>query len=289
MNLAIRGIDSSNVRWNNEGSFLKDAHPDLKADFILANPPFNDSDWSGDLLRGDGRWQYGEPPTGNANFAWVQHFIYHLAPTGRAGFVLSNGSLSSNTGGEGGIRQKLVEEDLVDCIVMLPTQLFYNTGIPACLWFVSRYRNGNKARDRRGEILFIDASELGFMVDRRNRAFEEEDIARVADTYHAWMQKSPSASSGDAESEAEPAEAGGQYADIKGFCKSATLADVRKHNYVLTPGRYVGIPDEEDDGIPFDEKMATLTAELSDQLREAEQLDDEIKKQLAKVGFAVKS
>ena len=267
MNLAIRGIDSSNVRWNNEGSFLKDAHPDLKADFILANPPFNDSDWSGDLLRGDGRWQYGEPPTGNSNFAWVQHFIYHLAPTGRAGFVLSNGSLSSNTGSEGDIRQKLVEADLVDCVVMLPTQLFYNTGIPACLWFVSRTRNGNKARDRRGEILFIDASELGYMVDRRNRAFADEDIARVADTYHEWMKP------------------GGNYADVQGFCKSATLAEVRKHNYVLTPGRYVGIPDEEDDGVPFEEKIATLTAELSDQLREAAALDAEITAQLAKVGW----
>jgi len=282
MNLAIRGIDSTNVKWNNEGSFLKDAHPDLKADFILANPPFNDSDWSGDLLRGDGRWQYGEPPTGNANFAWVQHFVYHLAPTGRAGFVLSNGSLSSNTGGEGDIRQKLVEEDLVDCIVMLPTQLFYNTGIPACLWFVSRYRNGNKARDRRGEILFIDASELGYMVNRRTRAFAEEDIAKIAGTYHAWMQETPSPSQGKGRG-------GGQYQDIKGFCKSATLDDVRKHKHVLTPGRYVGIPDEEDDGIPFEEKMAVLTAELSDQLQEAAALDDEIKMQLAKVGFAVGS
>jgi type I restriction enzyme M protein len=281
MNLAIRGIDSTNVKWNNEGSFLKDLHPDLKADFILANPPFNDSDWSGDLLRGDGRWQYGEPPTGNANFAWVQHFIYHLAPTGRAGFVLSNGSLSSNTGGEGDIRQNLVESDLVDCIVMLPTQLFYNTGIPACLWFVSRYRNGNKARDRRGEILFIDASDLGYMVDRRNRAFAAEDITKIANTYHAWIQP-PSLSgtiAGRAGGEGQP------YADIKGFCKSATLDDVRKHNYVLTPGRYVGIPDEEDDGIPFDDKMAALTTELSDQLQEAATLDAEIKAQLAKVGF----
>ncbi|MEM7028192.1 MAG: class I SAM-dependent DNA methyltransferase [Chloroflexota bacterium] len=269
MNLAIRGIDSSNVRWNNEGSFLRDAHPDLKADFILANPPFNDSDWSGDLLREDGRWQYGPPPTGNANFAWVQHFIYHLAPSGRAGFVLSNGSLSSNTGSEGDIRQKLVEADLVDCIVMLPTQLFYNTGIPACLWFVSRYRNGNKNRDRHGEILFVDASELGYMVNRRNRAFEDEDISKVTETYHEWMKKD------------------GQYEDVKGFCKSATLAEVKKHKYVLTPGRYVGIPDEDDDGVPFEEKMAALTAELSEQMQESVQLDAEIKEQLAKVGIAL--
>lgn len=267
MNLAIRGIDSSNVRWNNEGSFLKDLHPDLKADFIMANPPFNDSDWSGDLLRGDGRWQYGEPPTGSANFAWVQHFIYHLAPTGRAGFVLSNGSLSSSASGEDDIRQKLVEADLVDCIVMLPTQLFYNTTIPACLWFLSRHRSGNKARDRRGEILFIDASELGYMLDRRNRTFTEKDIAQVANTYHEWMKQ------------------GSNYQDIKGFCKSTSLAEVRKHNYVLTPGRYVGIPDEADEGLLFEQQMAALTAELSEQMEAAEALDAEIRSQLAKMGF----
>ena len=194
MNLAIRGIDGSNIRWNPEGSFLNDAHKDLKADFVIANPPFNDSDWGGDLLRQDGRWQYGVPPTGNANFGWVQHFLYHLAPTGAAGFVLSNGSLSSNTGGEGAIRQQLVRSDLVDCIVMLPTQLFYNTGIPACLWFLSRYKNGNKHRNRKGEVLFIDASELGYMVNRRNRAFAEEDIQKIAGTYHAWKRLPPSPS-----------------------------------------------------------------------------------------------
>jgi type I restriction enzyme M protein len=171
MNLALRGIDGSNIRWNPEGSFLNDAHKDLKADFIIANPPFNDSDWSGETLQGDGRWQYGKPPAGNANFAWVQHFLYHLSPTGAAGFVLSNGSLSSNTSGEGEIRKRLVMEDLVDCVVMLPAQLFYNTGIPACLWFLSRYKNGNKNRDRKGEVLFIDASELGYMLTRSSRAF----------------------------------------------------------------------------------------------------------------------
>lgn len=179
MNLAIRGIDGSNIRWNPEGSFLNDAHKDLKADFVIANPPFNDSDWGGDLLRKDGRWDYGVPPKGNANFGWVQHFLYHLAPTGAAGFVLSNGSLSSNTSGEGEIRKALVQQDLVDCIVMLPTQLFYNTGIPACLWFLSRYKNGNKNRNRKGEVLFIDASELGYMVNRRNRSFAEDDIERI--------------------------------------------------------------------------------------------------------------
>jgi type I restriction enzyme M protein len=269
MNLAIRGIDASNIRWNNEGSFLKDGHPDLKADFILANPPFNASDWSGDLLREDGRWKFGTPPVNNANFAWVQHFIYHLAPTGMAGFVLSNGSLSSNTSTEGEIRKQIVEADLVDCIVMLPTQLFYNTGIPACLWFISRYKNGNKHRARQGEVLFIDASELGFMVNRRNREFTDTDIQQIADTYHAW--KSPDSG----------------YSDIKGFCKSATLDDIRKHNYVLTPGRYVGIPDEEDDGIPFEEKIGILTSELKAQMQEAELLDKEIETQLSKIGIVL--
>jgi type I restriction enzyme M protein len=267
MNLAIRGIDGSNIKWNPEGSFLNDAHPDLKADFVIANPPFNDSDWSGDQLKDDGRWQYGMPPTGNANFGWVQHFLYHLAPTGSAGFVLSNGSLSSNTSGEGQIRQSLVRADLVDCVVMLPTQLFYNTGIPACLWFLSRYKNGNKNRSRRGEVLFIDASELGYMLNRRNRAFADEDIAKVADTYREWKRE------------------GGDYEDIKGFCKSATLADIEQHKFVLTPGRYVGIPDEVDDGIPFEEKMGALTAELSELMQEGTILDEEIKIQLAKVGF----
>jgi len=271
MNLAIRGIDGSNIKWNPEGSFLNDAHKDLKADFVIANPPFNDSDWSGELLQNDGRWTYGTPPKGNANFGWVQHFLYHLTPTGSAGFVLSNGSLSSNTSGEGDIRKALVEADLVDCIVMLPTQLFYNTGIPACLWFLSRYKNGNKNRDRKGEVLFIDASELGYMVNRRNRAFADEDIAKVADTYREWKR------------------AEGKYEDIKGFCKSANLAEIEKHKFVLTPGRYVGIPEEEDDGIPFEEKMGALTAELAVQMQEGLALDEEIKIQLAKVGFSLEA
>jgi type I restriction enzyme M protein len=282
MNLAIRGIDTSQIKWNNEGSFLNDAHPDLKADFILANPPFNDSDWSGELLESDGRWKYGKPPAGNANFAWVQHFIYHLAPTGCAGFVLSNGSLSSNTGGEGEIRQKLVEADLIDCIVMLPTQLFYNTGIPACLWFLSRYKNGNKYRDRKGEVLFIDASEMGEMINRRNRILTDDDVSKIADTYHEWKKQPPSPTF--------PPEGEGSsgYEDIKGFCKSAKLEDIEKHKYVLTPGRYVGIPDEEDDGIPFEQKRDELMAELGEQLAEAEILDQEIREQLAKVGFMIK-
>ncbi len=269
MNLAIRGIDGSNIRWNPEGSFLNDAHKDLKADFVIANPPFNDSDWGGDLLRKDGRWQYGVPPTGNANFAWVQHFLSHLAPTGAAGFVLSNGSLSSNTSGEGEIRAALVREDLVDCIVMMPTQLFYNTGIPACLWFLSRYKNGNKNRNRKGEVLFIDASELGYMVNRRNRAFDDADIQKIAGTYHEWKRD------------------GGNYQDIKGFCKSATLAEIEKHNFVLTPGRYVGIPDEVESEVSFEETMGALTADLAAQMKEAAELDAEIKIQLAKVGFSL--
>ena len=269
MNLALRGIDGSNIKWNPEGSFLNDAHKDLKADFVIANPPFNDSDWGGDLLQNDGRWQYGKPPQGSANFAWVQHFLYHLSPTGSAGFVLSNGSLSSNTSGEGDIRKALVVQDLVDCIVMLPTQLFYNTGIPACLWFLSRYKNGNKNRDRKGEVLFIDASELGYMVNRSSRAFTETEIKRVADTYHEWKKS------------------GGSYQDIKGFCKSASLVDIEKHNFVLTPGRYVGIPDEVEDEVSFEDRMGALTMALSEQMREGQLLDEEIKKQLAKVGFSL--
>lgn len=274
MNLALRGIDGTNIKWNPEGSFLNDAHKDLKADFVIANPPFNDSDWGGEQLRKDGRWlKQGDavlvPPVGNANFAWVSHFIFHLAPTGSAGFVLSNGSLSSNTSGEGEIRKALVVQDLVDCIVMLPTQLFYNTGIPACLWFLSRYKNGNKNRDRKGEVLFIDASELGYMVNRSSRAFTDEEIKRIADTYHEWKKS------------------GGSYHDIKGFCKSASLVDIEKHNFVLTPGRYVGIPDEVEDDVSFEDRMSALTMALGEQMREGQLLDEEIKKQLAKVGFSL--
>jgi len=262
MNLAIRGIDGSNIKWNTEGSFLNNAHKDLKADYIIANPPFNVSDWSGELLQDDARWQYGTPPKGNANFGWVQHFLYHLAPQGRAGFVLSNGSLSSNTGGEGDIRKRLVESDLVECVVMLPKALFFNTGIPACLWFLRRDK-----QKRNGDVLFIDASDLGYMVDRKNRAFAEEDVMTVADTYHNWLNSRK------------------EYEDIKGFCKSAVISDIEKHKFVLTPGRYVGIPDEVDDGIPFEEKVNTLTTELKEQMKQAQQLDKEIKAQLAKVGI----
>jgi len=269
MNLAIRGIDGAQVKWNNEGSFLKDAHPDLKADFILANPPFNDSDWSGELLRKDARWKYGVPPTGNANYAWMQHMIYHLSPKGIMGLVLANGSLSSNTSGEGDIRKNIVEADLVDCIVALPKQLFYNTGIPACLWFLSRKKAGNGDRKRQGEILFIDAGEVGHMIDRTHRVFTDDDIDRIAGTYHEWRKQ------------------GGKYEEVKGFCKSATLEEVQKHKYVLTPGRYVGVPDGVDDSVSFEEKMKTLTGELGGQLEEESRLNAEIKKQLKKVGYSL--
>lgn len=271
MNMAIRGIDGSQIKWNNEGSFLKDAHPDLKADYILANPPFNQSDWGQELLRNDPRWQYGVPPSGNANFGWMQHMIYHLAPKGVMGLVLANGSLSSNQSGEGEIRQRIVEADLVDCIVALPKQLFYNTGIPACLWFISKKRHEmNGDRKRTGEVLFIDASEMGFMADRTHKEFTDEDIAKITNTYHEWRKN------------------GGKYEDEKGFCKSAKIEEIQKHNFVLTPGRYVGITDAVDDGVPFEEKMAGLMTTLSEQMKKEKELDEEIKKQLSNIGFNLK-
>jgi type I restriction enzyme M protein len=267
MNLAIRGIDGSQVKWNTEGSFLNDLHKDLKADFILANPPFNDSDWSGQLLQNDPRWQYGTPPASNANYAWLQHMIYHLSPKGVMACVLANGSLSSQTNNEGEIRKTLIENDLVDCIVALPKQLFYNTGIPACIWFISRKRTGNGDRKRTGEILFIDASEVGFMTDKTHREFTEEDIAKISNTYHEWRKKD------------------GDYEDIKGFCRSANIEEISKYNFILTPGSYVGFKDEEDDGILFEEKIASLTKTLAAQMQEEKELDEEIKKQLKNVGF----
>jgi type I restriction enzyme M protein len=266
MNLAIRGIDA-NIQWNNEGSFLKDAHKDLKADFILANPPFNDSDWKGESLRDDIRWKYGTPPTGNANFAWVQHFIHHLAPSGIAGFVLANGSMSSNTSGEGEIRKNIVEVDLVDCMVALPPQLFYNTMIPACLWFVARDKKNHKFRDRRGEYLFIDARKMGEMIDRRHRELIDEDIKKIASTYHAWRGE------------------GGKYVDILGFCKVARVEEIKKHEHILTPGRYVGAEEEEEDGEAFGEKIKRLTSELANLMKEGEKLDKDIKKNLGSIGY----
>jgi type I restriction enzyme M protein len=266
MNLAIRGIDSD-IQWNNEGSFLNDAHKDLRTDFILANPPFNDSDWKGELLRSDARWRYGAPPVGNANFAWVQHFIHHLSPSGIAGFVLANGSMSSNTSGEGEIRKNIVEADIVDCMVALPSQLFYNTMIPACLWFVARNKKNHKFKDRRGNVLFIDAGKMGAMVDRRHRELTDEDVQKIASTYHAWRGE------------------GGKYKDIKGFCKSATLEEIQKHGHVLTPGRYVGAEDVEEDDEAFEEKMKKLTAELAEQFGKSGELEKRIKKNLRSIGY----
>ena len=277
MNLAIRGIEGQIAHGD---SFHNDCHPDLKADFILANPPFNVSDWGGERLTEDKRWQYGTPPKGNANFGWVQHMVYHLAPRGVAGFVLANGSMSSNQSGEGEIRRNLIEADLVDCMVALPGQLFYSTQIPACLWFLSRDRKNSKFRDRRGEILFIDARKLGNMVDRTHRELADEDVTRIANTYHAWRSTTPSPLTGEGRGEGEK-----HYTDIPGFCKSTTLEEVRKHGHVLTPGRYVGAEVQEEDEEPFEDKMKRLTAQLCEQQAEAAKLDDAIKANLKRLGF----
>lgn len=270
MNLAIRGIDSSQVKWNNEGSFLNDAHKDLKADYIIANPPFNVSDWGGDLMRTDGRWQYGVPPTGNANFAWMQHFIYHLAPTGQAGVVLAKGALTSKSSGEGDIRKALVENGLIDCIVNLPAKLFLNTQIPASLWFMSRNRastgsaTGLGFRDRSHEILFIDARNLGFLINRRTRELSAEDIDKITGTYHNWRN------------------VGGNYEDIPGFCAAVPIIKVAELDYVLTPGRYVGLPDDEDD-FDFKERFTAFKAELEAQLQEEAELNKIIAENLNKI------
>ena len=260
MNLAIRAIGGQIAHGD---TFHNDRHPDLKADFILANPPFNVSDWGGERLAGDKRWRYGVPPKGNANFAWVQHMVHHLAPRGAAGFVLANGSMSSSQAGQGEIRKNLVEADLVDCMVALPGQLFYSTQIPACLWFLARDRR------RRGEVLFIDARKLGRMVDRTHRELTGEDIARIADTYHSWRA----------------AEEGNSYADVPGFCKSASMDEVRKHGHVLTPGRYVGVEPQKDDGEPFEDKMKRLVLELREQQAEGARLDAAITENLQALGF----
>ena len=267
MNLAIRGLDSSQVKWNNEGSFLNDSHKDLKADYVIANPPFNDSDWSGDLLRTDGRWKYGTPPPGNANYAWIQHFMYHLSPSGQAGFVLAKGALTSKTSGEGDIRKELVEAGLVDCIVNMPAKLFLNTQISASLWFLSRNRKNGKFRDRTKEILFIDARNMGHLINRRTREFTDEDINKITDTYHNWR-----ASTGSAP----------DYEDVSGFCKSASVERVKELDYVLTPGRYVGLAEEEDD-FDFKERFTQLKAEFKEQLKEEAELNNRIKNNLAKI------
>ena len=264
MNLAIRGIDSSNVKWNNEGSFLNDAHKDLKADFIIANPPFNDSDWSGNQLQDDARWsvlgQKLPPPPANANYAWIQHFIYHLSPSGKAGFVLAKGSLTTKTNNEGDIRKKMIDNDMISCIVNLPTKLFLNTQIPACLWFVCREKKN------KGKILFIDARNMGFLVNRRNRDLSPDDLSNIAKTYHNWL-------SGNEE-----------YKDIQGFCKSATIEEVRNLNYVLSPGRYIGLPDDEDD-FNFTERFSFLKSELEKQIAEEAELNFKILNNLNKIQY----
>ncbi|MBA2760197.1 MAG: SAM-dependent DNA methyltransferase [Chloroflexia bacterium] len=270
MNLAIRGIEA-NLGRHNADTFHHDLHPDLRADYILANPPFNISNWGGDRLRSDQRWDYGVPPTGNANFAWVQHFIHHLAPNGVAGFVLANGSLSTNTSGEGAIRQNIIEADLVDCIVSMPGQLFFSTQIPVSLWFLAKNRKngfgqeGRPLRDRSGEILFIDARQIGELEDRTHRVLSDDDMAKITGTYHAWR--------GD----------GGEYEDVPGFCKTASLDEVRAHGHVLTPGRYVGTAAMQDDGEPFAEKMDRLTERLTLQFDESARLESIILEHLAKL------
>lgn len=267
MNLAIRGIEG-NIGLQNADTFRSDLHKDLRADYIIANPPFNMSDWGGEALQEDGRWLYGTPATGNANYAWIQHIISHLSPHGYAGFVLANGSMSSNQSGEGEIRKALIEADLVDCMVALPGQLFYNTQIPACLWFLSRNKSGGKFRNRRGETLFIDARKLGFLIDRVHRDLTEEEIKRIAQTYHNWR------GSGKEE-----------YVDVPGFCKSANFEEIQGHGYVLTPGRYVGAEEIEDDDESFEEKMLHLTAKLDKQFTESAKLEAMIRENLRGLGY----
>jgi type I restriction enzyme M protein len=268
MNMAIRGIDAD-IRWNPQGSFIKDAFPDLKADFILANPQFNDSEWSGELLRDDKRWKYGVPPVGNANFAWVQHFIVHLSVTGVAAFLLANGAMSSNQGGEGEIRKALIEANLVDCIVALPGQLFYGTQIPVSAWIISRDRQNHKFRDRRDEVLFIDARKIGEMVDRTHKELLKNDNEKIAGVYHAWRSKSKT------------------YSDIVGFCKSVSLEEIQRHGFILAPGRYVGTEDTEERGEEFAYKMRGLVAQLSQQRKVSVELDGVIADCLKAMGYGI--
>jgi len=270
MNLALRGIEA-NLGPQHADTFRRDLHPDLKADFVLANPPFNMSDWARDP--DDVRWQYGVPPQGNANFAWVQHMIHHLAPQGIAGFVLANGSMSSQQSGEGEIRKQIVEADLVDCMVALPGQLFYGSQIPVCLWFLARDKSGvptrgaEQLRARARETLFVDARKLGSMVSRTNKELTDDELARIVGAYHAWR------------GEHGP----GEYVDEPGFCRGSTLEEIRGHDHVLTPGRYVGAAAEEDDGEPFEEKLARLTAQLEEQFAESERLESEIRVRLSRI------
>ncbi|MBI5841679.1 MAG: SAM-dependent DNA methyltransferase [Chloroflexi bacterium] len=312
MNLAIRGIEGDLGKVP-EDSFHHDQHPDLKADYILANPPFNMSDWGGDSLREDKRWKYGKPPVGNANFAWVQHFIHHLSPNGTAGFVLANGSMSSNTSGEGEIRKAIIEDDLVDCMVALPGQLFYSTQIPVCLWFLTRNKNAGaglrpartdsksstdrpaRTWDRRGEVLFIDARKLGTLTDRVHRDLSNEDIAKIADTYHAWKSGDDGRGGSDLQAKAVdptvktsgkeslPTMETRPYADVAGFCKSVTIEEIRVQGYVLTPGRYVSAAELEEDDEPFEQKMTRLTKELEAQFEEGEKIEKAIRQNLKKL------
>ena len=268
MNLAIRGIEG-NLGPEHADSFHRDLHKDLKADFVLANPPFNDSDWGGERLRKDVRWRYGAPPAGNANFAWVQHFIHHLSPTGIAGFVLANGSMSSSQSGEGEIRRKIVEADLVDCMVALPGQLFYSTPIPVCLWFLARDRRSARFRDRRGQTLFIDARKMGVLIDRVHRDLTDEETARIASTYHAWRGEAGAA----------------EYTDVPGFCKGVGIEEIRSHGYVLTPGRYVGTEEVEDEDEPFEEKMQRLAITLDEQFDRSAELEAAIRLGLSRLGY----
>ncbi|MBW8879638.1 MAG: N-6 DNA methylase [Acidobacteria bacterium] len=271
MNLAIRGIEA-NLGPENADSFHRDLHPDLKADFVLANPPFNDSDWGGERLREDKRWAaYGTPPAGNANYAWIQHFTSHLKPTGVAGFVLANGSMSSNQSGEGEIRKKIVEADLVDCMIALPPQLFYTTGIPVCLWFLARDKKNHKFRDRRRETLFIDARKMGRMIDRTHRELTDEEIAEIARIYHSWRGEKDV----------------GMYEDRLGFCRSATKKEIEDHGYVLTPGRFVGAAEVVDDDEPFVQKMMRLTATLEEQFAESARLEELIRENFRGLRYGV--
>jgi type I restriction enzyme M protein len=267
MNLAVRGIDAD-IKWNNEGSFVRDEFSNVKFDFILANPPFNVSDWWRASLEEDIRWSFGTPPQGNANYAWLSHIYHHLAPRGTAGVVLANGSMSSQQSGEGDIRKRMIEADAIDCMVALPGQLFFSTQIPACLWFLARNKSANGHRDRRGQILFIDARNLGRMIDRTRREFSPEDIEKIAGTYHRWRAKG-----GDC----------GLYEDVPGFCKSATVEEIAKHGFVLTPGRYVGAADVEDDGIAFDEKFAQFREKLADQFEDSGRLSKKVMQALGMV------
>lgn len=273
MNMAIRGMDFD-FGQEPANTYTNVQHPDLRADFVMANPPFNMKEWNVGVNDDDPRWQYGLPPSGNANFAWLQHMLYHLAPKGSLGLLLANGSMSSNTNNEGSIRQQLIESDLIECMVALPGQLFTNTQIPACIWFLTKDKTGRKSvmgrklRARKGEVLFIDARNLGYMKDRVLRDFKQDDLDKVTTTFHNWQQ-------------------GTDYEDEAGFCFSAKLEDIAKHDHVLTPGRYVGAAAEEDDGEPFAEKMARLTGQLKEQFAESKTLEEEIKKNLAGLGYEI--